>query len=375
MPVYNLQSVNVPVPNSHRTILMLGTSLDTKGGVASVVRVYQSSGLFTKWPVSYLATHSDGSFLKKFSVAFRAWLTFLYMLIRGRDFIVHVHSASRASFWRKSLFILPALWSGRPVIFHLHGAEFVRFYWEECGNSAQRLIRYVLKNSNRIIVLSESWRKSISEITDNTRIEVIENPSVPVVWNDRQACRDEWTILFLGRLGYRKGIFVLLDALVRIHQRYPEIRLVCGGDGEVEKVKDVAKKLGLCESIELLGWVGEVQRTALLAKAAIYVLPSFAEGLPMSILEAMSAGLPVVSTPVGGIPEAITDGKEGFLVAAGDAEALCEAICQLLSDRELRQKMGQCAHDTFNSRFHVDVVLPKLEAIYRHFGVTPTEHY
>ena len=113
------------------------------------------------------------------------------------------------------------------------------------------------------------------------------------------------------------------------------------------------------------------QRTELLATASIYVLPSYAEGLPISILEAMSAGLPVVTTPVGGIPEAITDGEEGLLVPTGNAEALSDAIQRLLSDSELREAMGSRGQAKFDTCFNANVVLPQLESMYRDLGVLP----
>lgn len=354
-----------------REVLMLGTSPDTRGGVASVVKIYQSAGLFSKWPITYLTTHTDGNAVRKMSVAFSSWLSFAVRLIWRRGILLHVHCASRASFWRKSAFIIPAVWVGRPVIFHLHGGGFMQFYEDECGLVAKRIVRYVLDHSTKIIVLSESWRTAISTITKSRKIRVIVNPALPFRVQPDATKPDPGTLLFLGRLGTAKGIYVLLDALAQMTPDKPDFRLICGGDGELDQVKRAAKRLGLDDRVTILGWVDEVRRNELLAAASIFVLPSFAEGLPMGILEAMSAGLPVVTSPVGGIPEAITDGKEGFLVQAGDAQALSEAIQKLLSDSKLREVMGSCARTKFDACFNADVVLPQLESIYRELGVQP----
>lgn len=348
---------------------MLGTSPETMGGVASVIRIYQACGLFSRWPVTYLSSHVDGSPGKKIRKALVAWLVFCGWLVRNRKFVLHVHCASHWSFWRKSAFIVPAAWTGKAVIFHLHGAEFMHFYGQS-SPLAKSLVRYVLDSCTRIIVLSDKWRASISGIT-TTALEVIANPALPLR-NDLAQSRDSHTLLFLGRLGKRKGIHVLLHALVKVREDYPGVRLLCGGDGDLEEVRALAHELGIESNVEILGWIDEERRSELMRSACVYVLPSYAEGLPMSVLEAMSAGLPVVTTPVGGIPDAITDGAEGLLVPPGDAEALAGALCRLLGDPSLRAAMGSRGRARFDACYDASVVLPRLEAMYRTFGINPT---
>ena len=131
-------------------IVMIGTAPETKGGVASVIRVYEKVGLFDEWPITYLASHADGGFFRKLSKATIAFSGFLFQLIFRRDFVLHVHSASRASFWRKAAFIYPCLWMGTPVIFHLHGGGFMHFYHDECGPFSRSIIRNVLNRSAKI---------------------------------------------------------------------------------------------------------------------------------------------------------------------------------------------------------------------------------
>lgn len=351
---------------------MLGTSPDTMGGVASVVRIYRSREFFSRWPVTYLVSHADGGPIRKLLKALVAWSVFAGWLFGKRKFILHVHCASRASFWRKTAFILPAAWTGRMVVFHLHGGEFMQFYHEECGFLAKAVVRYVLKSCTRIIVLSESWRKDIASVTKNGAIDVIANPALPLRGVPAATMRKPDMLLFLGRLGRAKGIHVLLDALMVVKRDHASVRLVCGGDGDLDEVRGIVNKLGLVDRVEILGWVDEARRSELLATATMFVLPSYAEGLPMSILEAMSAGLPIVTTPVGGIPEAITDGEEGLLVPVGDVEALSAAICRLLGDEQLREAMGSRGRAKFDACYDADVVLPRLESVYRELGVLPT---
>jgi glycosyltransferase involved in cell wall biosynthesis len=349
---------------------MVGTSPETMGGISSVVNAYRTGGLFERLPVSYLSSHTDGGVVKKLAVALVAACRYVSWLAFGPAFILHVHVSSRASFWRKAGFIWPALWTKKVVIFHLHGSEFMQFYFDECGPLRQRLIRTVMNRCSRIIVLSESWRQNVARITVNPNVTVLMNPALQPSIPQRNESRQSEVLLFLGRLGRRKGIYVLLQALGSVRLKFPGVRLICGGDGELEDVRAEIVKLGLEHNVELLGWVKGTAKDELLTMSSVYVLPSFDEGVPMSILEAMASGMPVVSTPVGGIPEVVGNGSEGLLVAPGDVVALSAAICRLLGDPCLRSRMGQNCLARFRQDFSIDSVLERLESIYRSYGVS-----
>jgi glycosyltransferase involved in cell wall biosynthesis len=134
-----------------------------------------------------------------------------------------------------------------------------------------------------------------------------------------------------------------------------------------------AAELGLSDDVEVLGWVSGAAKQRVLAEGTIYVLPSYAEGLPISVLEAMEAGMPVVATAVGGIPDAIEDGAEGFLVSPGDINSLVNRISQLLQDSDLRSRMGLAAKMKVATFFSPASVLPQIEALYRALGAVPQD--
>ena len=344
-------------------ILMVGTALETQGGVSSVVNVLRDSGLFERFGIEYIASHGDGGATRKLATAIIGWLRCMARLLGGRVAVLHVHMASRASFWRKLLFILPAFALGVPVIVHLHGAEFRRFYSEESLVLVRRLIRYVFEKAARVIVLSEGWKAWASSAFPQARVVSVYNPVVLPELPAFEA-RESSTLLFLGRLGARKGALDLIEAMARIRESFPTARLWMGGDGDVEGGRRRAATLGLAGQVELLGWVRGAEKQVLLEKATVYVLPSYNEGLPMSVLEAMSAGLPVVSTPVGGIPEAVTDGVEGYLVQPGDIDRLSECLARLLGDADLRRRMGEAGRRKVERLFSADVVIPQFEDVY-----------
>jgi len=350
---------------------MMGTHLGTKGGIASVIKVYQAAGLLTRYPIEYVATHRDGCAAAKLGIMLRAYLRFVTLLLSGQVGLLHLHVASRASFWRKTGFAALASLFRVPYILHLHGAEFAQFFEQECGPGRQRLVRTVFDRAARVIVLSDTWARWVRSMTSNPHVEAIYNPvlvpSSPPPWQQRQA----GNVLFLGRIGDRKGSFDLLEAAARVLPACPQLSLQFGGDGELERAAAHAAELGLGAHFSLLGWVGAPERETCLRQAALYTLPSYNEGLPMSVLEAMAAGLPVLSTPVGGIPEAVTDGVEGYLVPPGNVGELACRLQELLLAPELAAKMGAAARRKVETTFSAEAILPKVERVYLDMGFLP----
>jgi len=347
---------------------MLGTRFDTMGGISSVVNVYRTAGLFDRWPVKYIPTHCDGTTLDKFAIAISAFIRFIVLAIKGNVGIVHIHVSSRASFWRKFGFFVFARIVGAKTIVHLHSGRFHIFYEKECGVFAKRLIRYVFDKADRVIVLSHGWRSWLQSISANDSILAIYNP-VAVPSLDGFEKRDRNNVLSLGRLGKAKGSYDLVDAVAGLIQDFPVLQVTLAGDGDVTGILNHAQFRRVMGHVCAPGWITGAAKESLLQAASIYCLPSYNEGLPMSVLEAMAYGIPVISTPVGGIPEAITDGIEGYLVAPGDRVALEAKLRLLLADHRIAQKLGADARVKVEKNFSVEAVLPKIESIYRELGV------
>jgi glycosyltransferase involved in cell wall biosynthesis len=339
------------------------------GGIASVVTTYMAGGLFERVPITYLATHRDGSAFAKLTTLLKALSVYVWWMVSKRRFLLHVHTSSRNSFWRKCLFILPAFLSCKPVILHLHGSEFMQFFEDECGRARKYVIRQVFSRCDRVLVLSESWRRDVERITRRDNLQVLKNPSP--LFKKSSPARERKTnqLLFLGRLGKRKGVYVLLQSLRTVRNRFPDVTLSIGGDGEIEQVRARARELGLADVVDVLGWVRGDEKQLLLETSTLFVLPSHDEGVPISILEAMSASLPIVATPVGGIPEVVRDGIDGILIEPGNGVALAEAICQLLGNKSLAKSMGRNACERHRVEHSVESVVQRLEAIYGDMGV------
>lgn len=350
-------------------IVMLGSALDVRGGVSAMVGVCLDHGLFERWDAVYLPTHVDGPKRRKLAQAARAWTGFMRMLLAGRVSLVHAHLNSDASFWRKAAFIVPAAALGVPYVLQVHCGNFFEFYRDRCGGWARGLVRRVLRRARAVVALSAIARDSLARIDPGLAITVIANPvEIP-----RRAASLEGapTVLFLGMLTEAKGVFDLLRAWPRVLESVPGARLVLAGEGDRERALAIAREHGFEQALEMPGWVRGADKARLLREASVLALPSRWEAMPMAVLEAMAAGVPVVASRVGGIPAAVADGETGRLVDCRDINGLAEALVELLADARRRKAMGAAARARAASEFAADVVVPRIESLWA--AVLPDE--
>jgi glycosyltransferase involved in cell wall biosynthesis len=348
---------------------MVGTSPHVRGGVSSIVRGYQSGGLFRRFEIRYVPTHRDGTAFQKAATALRAYAALAGLLLTTRAPLVHLHLASRASFWRKTIVCAMAGLCRRPYILHVHGAEFRKFYHEECGAISKWIVRRVLERSALLLALSGQWYDALKRIAPAATIQTLPN-AVALQDVPAPAAPDApLRILFAGRIGARKGAFELLQAFARVAPKFPSATLVCAGDGEGGKLRQLAAQLGIAARVECPGWLDAEQMAGELKRASIFALPSHNEGVPMAMLEAMSRSLPVLTTPVGGIPEVIENDRNGLLVAPGNVDAIEAALERLLRSPAERERLGSAARATIAESFSLDATIERLAALYRFFGV------
>lgn len=343
--------------------LMIGTDRTGQGGISSVVSVLERDGFLQRQNIAYLASHIDGTRWKKLSKAIETFFSVILICTVSRPSIVHAHAASRASFMRKSIFLGMARAFGCKTIFHLHGGEFHHFAESEAGFAKRWWIRRTLQKSTKVIALSGSWAEFLGRYAPASDICIVPNA---VQFNESaQTIQEEsGRILFLGRPEKEKGIFELLSAVDLIKDDFPELKLAIAGDGDLAAIQRHVDEKGIGQFVEILGWIDSDQRAVELARATLFALPSYNEGLPMAMLEAMSAGKAIVVTPVGGIPETVTDSFNGLFVPPADATALSSAIKKLLTDETLRTTLGRNARQTIKSGYSTQTALEKLTAVY-----------
>lgn len=352
-----------------RVVVMLCTA--ARGGMRAVVEGYRDDGLFERHRVRWIVTHDEGSALHRVSLALRAASRLLFLLLRGRVAMVHSHMAMRGSFWRKAALNRLARAFGVPVIAHLHGSEFKTFH-ASLPPILRRAVTREFESCARVLVLSNSWADFVRSIAPAARVMVMPNyVRVPTV-AARPAAGLDVIGVFMGVVGARKGVYDLIPALSEALKRAPALCLRLGGNGELERARRMAAELGVAGRVECLGWVSGAAKLQALSSAHFYVLPSHNEGLPMSILEAMACGLPVVATRVGGIPELVRDGIDGLLVDAGDVPALAAALARMAEDAEWRLAAGVQARARVQDGYSDRAVLPRLDVLYAELGEPST---
>ena len=330
-------------------VLMFGSAIDGRGGIAATVAAWRDAGWFAREGVRYVASHVDGSQRAKLATFLRAMAT----LLRARGRIVHVHAASHASFYRKALLLLLARALGCRTVFHLHGGGFQAF-----AARRQALVRYTLRHSDAVLALSNSWAAYLRQLAPDARVDVLPNTvALPAQHDKGEAGR----ILFVGRLEPTKGVEDLLAAVAQLTPRYPHVRLVLAGSGDVGAC---AARLGIAGRLELPGWIDPGQRAEQLHRAAIFCLPSHAEGLPLALLEAMAAGKAVVASNVGAMPEALGNAA-GVLVPPRDVTALAAALAALLDDPQAAAAMGARARAVVAARYDSADTGARLAQLYR----------
>jgi polysaccharide biosynthesis protein VpsI len=343
-------------------VALIGPSLEQRGGIVSVLRALRQWLVDHDFEVTLIRTTSDGGFLSRLAAFWAAWLSIVCLCITRNCDLVHLHMASRGSCFRKGLLALVCIALHMPYVIHLHGGKFQEFYSSELSSVGRLIVRVIFQRAARVVALSKVWKTWIESEIGVRDVAVVFN-GVDSACDSVECSVKEQRILFLGRLVSQKGMDELLAAMDLVLAKIPNAVLELGGDGDVEHYKKLTSGL---QNIRYLGWVDEAGRRAAFVRATVFCLPSWNEGLPMSILEAMSAGLPVVSTTVGGIPEAVTDGVSGLLVSPKDTVALADALCKLLSDPNLVRAMGQEGKKRQLVDFSLDAMGEKCVEVYRH---------
>lgn len=340
-------------------VLMAGPDPNANGGIASVAKNYLNYGLADLCDLKYLITTKEGSKFQKAQLFCTSYRTYVGLIAKYD--VLHLHVSTGASFFRKYLLAQRALKEGVPYIVHLHSGKFASFY-ENGSPKKQGMIREFLGNAATAVVLSEEWCTYLvnNRICPASAITILHNA---VLLPDSFSSLNNKRVLFLGKLDSNKSPDVLLRAGAKLYEHRSDFMLVFAGDGEIEKYESLANDLDISAQCEFLGWVSK-EKEQLFSSCSVFCLPSKAEGMPMSLLEAMAHGLAVIATPVGGIPQVIKQDKNGILMPLDDVNYLAKALNVLFDNFDLRERLGKSARLTIKQDFDMQVHLGKLIDIY-----------
>ena len=345
-----------------RKILMTGVYYKDNhpGGISSVVRYW--SEYFES--LQYYPTFKEGSILEKTMVFAKSIWNIQKRLRSDKEIsILHAHTAAGFDFLRTSIVVRMAKRNGLKIIIHSHASSFKDFYSSLSKRGKTKVLK-TLNLADILIVLSESWKEYFIRIGVPTdRIVILHNiaPYPTFIHIDKD--EDKLRLLFLGEIGQRKGVFDLLRAVSKHKDELEsKIEIHIGGNKMEAVLKAMIDDNGLSNFVHFDGFVTGDDKIRLLNWANVYILPSFNEGLPISILEAMSYKMPIISTPVGGIPE-VVNGDNGILISPGSEDEIYSAIKVYSDNPSLISIQGEESYKKAKT-YMPDYVMSHLESIY-----------
>lgn len=339
-------------------ICMIVPSFRAKGGITAVVSGYKNSPLERDYDIKYIETYCDGNRIEKALMVVRAYLLYISTLVCWRPSIIHIHSSFGGSFYRKLPFVLLANWFHKPIINHIHGADFGQFYLR-ASKRKKALIRYFYAKCTKLIALSDEWKENLKQIVKEDKIVIVENYSVlnTEAIKNRKKKTNQHVVLFLGFICSRKGCYDIPAVVEKVVNEVPDAHFILAGTGDIEQIQAITPT-HIKDNIIYPGWVRDEKKDSLLKEADLFFLPSYNEGMPMSILDAMGYGLPIVSTTVGGITKIVHNGKNGYVCQPGDINQLATSIIELLqNDNELKRKSEESIRiiqQGYSLQLHID---------------------
>jgi glycosyltransferase involved in cell wall biosynthesis len=285
---------------------------------------------------------------------------------------VHINMAERLSLFRKGAMVLACRALGIPVVLHLHAAQLQPFYLA-LPRPLQSLTRWVFSLPAICMVLGSTAQRFVTAELQvpPERVEVIFN-GVPEPTCARRTAGSHpvQQVLFLGNLSERKGVSDFLQALARPGLDTSRLQVTLAGGGDVAAYQARAQQLGIDGFVRFSGWSSQQQAARLMAQADVLVLPSYDEGLPLVILEALANGVAVVCSPVGEIPSVLEDGVTACFVQPGDIAGIAASLQRVLQEPILRQTLERNGRALYEQQFSLARFAASVAAIHqRHFGL------
>ena len=345
-----------------KKVLIVGSAEQSGGGVATVIRLMKKMPFWKKYRCYWLGTQIQRNYAWKLWYAVKGNVSGVVRMPRYD--IVHFHTVPDLNCMIIQLPLF--LWArilGKRTVMHVH----VGNQLEEHQND--RFFIWWLRHTDHIVLLAEKWRNLFEECY------VKRNPDIPfpkrkVIYN---ACESvervdmsgkEKVIVMAAYFCENKAPDVLLKAWKMICRDYPDWRVVMMGNGEVERYRAMAVEMGVADSVVFTGYIRGVERETLLRKAAIYCMCSYREGFPMVVLEAWMYGICVVTTPVGGLPDVIEEGRNCLTFGFGNHEVLASQLRRLMDKPERREEMAVYSRRFVEKRFGTEEINERFEELY-----------
>lgn len=365
-----------------KTVLMIGIYPPVVGGITTHIQTILNSSIAKKYKIIEFSTNRptlgvyrskfeynaifDLSILlliKSFLVTFKNIIKSPIYLFSKKIDIVHIHTPDYLIFWENSMYLVISKIFNKKTIIHIHATSFPDFY-KNSNRVFKILIKKILNMSDKTIILSKNQISFYKSILDDKKIMVLNNTVDFNKYNKDvlKNHKDIVEVVFIGgKEAKRKGIEDIIKSIQVLKDK--KIKIIILGDVDKRYIS-ICKSKDIDKYVEFKGFVTELDKINILNKSDIYILPSYAEGLPISILEAMSAGLAVVSTFVGSIPDVIEIGENGYLINPGEYKKLAYFIKFLAENEEIRKKISRNNKEKIRNFYSIDVLEKKLNSLY-----------
>lgn len=337
-------------------VLFVGPDMKARGGIASVLESY--STVLPKF--HYMPTNSRKGTLCGVLNLICTMLRIPFFRLFKSDKIIHIHGAAGKSYVRKSWIIHWTKFWGYKVVFHSHSGH-IKDYIESRGEVN---VRKTLDKCDYIVALSQMWKQYFEKDLGYKNVKVVNNivyPEANVIPNTR---KQVLKLLFLGLVCDNKGIFDLIDVIIEHKKEFEgRLELCVGGVGDDDRLRNLISDNELKNIVKPLGWISGESKNNMLADCDIFILPSYVEGVPISILEAMANSKAVIASNVGGIPEIVKDGVNGMLHAPGDKDAIYRAIKYCLDNPSQIKIYGKLGAEIVKD-YYPSAVVSQLQELY-----------
>lgn len=352
-----------------KRVMMVGSAEQSAGGVSSVIKLMKKMPAWEKYSCYWLGTQIQRNYLWKLWYALKAAV--IAPLIMWRYDIIHFHNATdRIGLLVQMPEFLIALLYGKKIVYELHVGNQLN------DNTNNGLLKLCLKKSDRIVLLSKKWEGLFHELFPDINVptSVLYNACDTSKSAEMSDCSREKLIIMAAYFCENKGADVLLRSIKRLsftltnkEETHPldGWKVVLMGNGEVEKYRMMAEELGVSEYVSFPGYLTGKEKEDVWQKASIYCMCSYNEGFPMVVLEAWTYGICVVTTPVGGLPDVIEEGKNCLTFDFGDDEGLARQLRVLMDDEKMRSAMGKYSREVVKKLFSLEKINEDLYKLYK----------
>jgi glycosyltransferase involved in cell wall biosynthesis len=356
---------------TRHVVLLLGPSREAISGVTTHVNSLFGSRLATRFDLLHFQVGSEGrreSLLGRLARFVLSPLQLGAAIARHSAGVVHINTSLNAkSYWRDFAYVLAAKLCGARVLYQVHGGLLDEF--ASRGRVFAAMVRRMLTWPDLVVVLSREQLDAFRQAAPGQAVELVPNgiDCGPYLRYNRPAAEPDapLRLIYVGRLVPGKGLLESIEGLRIARSRGVKARLVIAGNGPEEpRLRQYTRDAGLTRDVSFVGAAYGEQKAQLLAQADALTLASYTEGLPYSLLEAMAAGVVPIVTPVGAIPDVVTQGEHGLLVAPRDAGAIADAIGTLAQDRAMLARMSAAARQRIAAAYSIERVARDFSQLY-----------